>query len=153
MQKNFSLVRLTQLTVSVSILWGSMVLAQVPAGLDMNSAAALQGARTGTQDMNFQGAGAPLAQGGPLQQGAPNQAAPAIRSTGPNPMAPVGSAFGTANPQDPRAQQFNGQEQRLPDIKPLVPNEFQKFVAESSGQGLELFGAEFFSNSQAAGNP
>lgn len=42
-----------------------------------------------------------------------------------------------------------------PLLKPLAPNEFQKFVLESTGQALPLFGSEFFtqtSNAFAAQN-
>jgi hypothetical protein len=42
---------------------------------------------------------------------------------------------------------------RLIELKPLGLNEFQKFVWESSGLFLPLFGVDFFANSQLAGNP
>lgn len=50
------------------------------------------------------------------------------------------------NPQGPgqaAGDSFNGELAR--DSRPLPPNDFQKFVLESTGQSLPLFGAEFFS--------
>ncbi len=40
-----------------------------------------------------------------------------------------------------------------PTFKPLTPNDFQKFVQESTGQNLPLFGAEFFAQPSGAFAP
>lgn len=40
-----------------------------------------------------------------------------------------------------------------PTFKPLTPNDFQKFVQESTGQSLPLFGAEFFAQPSGAFAP
>ena len=40
-----------------------------------------------------------------------------------------------------------------PELRLLGPNEFQKFVLESSGQSLPLFGVDFFANSNLSGYP
>ncbi len=113
MKKLFSLARVVNSLGCVSILSASQVLAQVPAGLDMNSAAALQRAT----------------------EARASDALPSIRSSAP--VAPPVLVT----------------ESKQVDLKPLGPNEFQKFVTESSGQSLPLYGLDFFSNSQSAGNP
>src|SRR5690606_30023756 len=38
-------------------------------------------------------------------------------------------------------------------LKPLPPNEFQRYVLENSGQMLPLFGSGFFSQPQGAFDP
>lgn len=58
--------------------------------------------------------------------------------------------------QDDRA--FGGQAaapnaSQSPTFKPLTPNDFQKFVQESTGQSLPLFGAEFFAQPSGAFAP
>ncbi len=42
---------------------------------------------------------------------------------------------------------------QLPVFRPLLPNDFQKFVQESTGQSLPLFGAEFFAQPNGAFRP
>ncbi len=69
-----------------------------------------------------------------IRQGAPGMDDRALRSPTPWP----GQAAG---------EPFNGEPAQA--AKPLPPNDFQKFVLESTGQSLPLFGAEFFSQ---AGN-
>ena len=135
MKKLFSLARVVNSLGCVSILSASQVLAQVPAGLDMN---ALQRAQANQQ----QPTGFEVNQPTALPR-ITEQPQPAIRSTGPVPLP--GSP--TAAPQN-----LTG-DNRLPELKPLVPNEFQKFVFESSGQALQLYGVDFFKNSQGIGNP
>jgi protein involved in polysaccharide export with SLBB domain len=43
----------------------------------------------------------------------------------------------------------NASEALLPLLPPLKPNEFQKFILESTGQKLALFGLDFFENTYA----
>ena len=104
------------------------------------------------------------AQAMPLRPATPEDTRPVIRSAVPIspagvpgglPGAGAGSAAGPAGGgTDPlTGLPRSASETRQAELKPLGPNEFQKFVFESSGLALPLFGMDFFANSTQAGNP
>ena len=58
-----------------------------------------------------------------------------------------------ADDRDDRGQRAARASQVLPEsteLKPLPPNEFQRFILESTGKALPLFGYDFFSNGGSA---
>lgn len=59
--------------------------------------------------------------------------------------------WGAANSEAGRVQPLQANTQ--PPVRPLPPNEFQRYVLETSGQALPLFGTSYFSQGAAAYTP